>query len=131
MLHHERGSNLVEMAIVLPVLLMLVAGVADIGRGFHDYIILTGALRDAARFGASFPSQEELIKDRILLRATESGVTLLRGNVDVDRIYGTGNDQAIRVTARHQMNLILGGILGFNSLTISSYAEMPVVDLGM
>jgi len=30
----ERGSNLVEVALVLPVLLLLLAGVADVGRAF-------------------------------------------------------------------------------------------------
>ena len=128
MLGKERGSNLLEMAVVFPILLLLLAGVADIGRGFHSYIMLTGALRDGARFAANFPSQQTLIEDRILLRATESGIGLLRSDVTVTRIYGAGADQAIRVSAAHQMSLILGSLLGFNSITIRSFAEMPVAD---
>ena len=128
MLRKERGSNLLEMAIVFPVLLLLLAGVADVGRGFHAYILITGALRDGARYAAQFPSQHALIEDRILLRASESGITLLRSNIGVTRIYGVGADQAMRVTAAHPMNLILGSLLGFSSITIRSYAEMPVVD---
>ena len=124
----ERGSNLLEMAVVFPVLVILLAGMIDLGRGFHDYIMITGALREGARFGASFPSQYTLIEDRIVQRASESGITLLRGNITIDRIYGTGNDEAIRTTAMYQMSTILGGVLGFNTLTIRSYAEMPVID---
>lgn len=124
----ERGSNLVEAAIVLPALLLLLAGVADIGRAFRDYIVLTGAAREGARYAAHFPSQQDLIRDRVLQAASNTGVTLTPSNVVVQRIQGTGADEAIRVTVTHQVATVLGGIVGLDTLTISSFAEMPVLD---
>ncbi len=49
---NERGQSLVEMAISLMFLLILVAGVVDLGRAFFTYI----ALRDAAQEGAAYAS---------------------------------------------------------------------------
>ncbi|MGC8780015.1 MAG: TadE/TadG family type IV pilus assembly protein [Anaerolineae bacterium] len=123
----ERGSNLVETAFVLPVLLLLLAGVADLGRAFHDYIVLTAAAREGAYFAAYFPDQITLIQDRVLQAANDAGVPVVRSNVTVTQITGIGNDRAVRVSVARRMELILGGILGMDSLTIRSYAEMPVL----
>ena len=48
----ERGQSLVELSISILFMLMLVAGVVDLGRAFFTYI----ALRDAAQEGAAFAS---------------------------------------------------------------------------
>jgi Flp pilus assembly protein TadG len=44
----ERGAAAVELALVLPVLLMLLFGIVEVGRGYEAKI----ALADAARAGA-------------------------------------------------------------------------------
>jgi len=124
----ERGTNLVETALVLPVLLLLLAGVVDVGRAFGDYIILTGAAREGARYGAYFPSQQSLIQDRALQAAAEAGLSLTRSNITVTRIPGTGSDEAIRIVVSCSIDMVLGGIIGLDTLTIRSFAEMPVLD---
>lgn len=45
----ERGSQLVELAITLPVLLILLGGAAEFGRFFYTYSTLTSAARAGAR----------------------------------------------------------------------------------
>jgi hypothetical protein len=50
----ERGQSLTELAITMSFLLILLAGVADIGRVFFTYI----ALRDAAQEGAIYGTYE-------------------------------------------------------------------------
>ncbi len=124
----ERGSNLVEAAIVLPVLLLLLAGVADVGRAFRAYIVLTAAAREGARYGMYFPSQQALILQRVIDTAAASGVYLVPGQVTVTRSVIAGSQEAMRVTASHQIPLVLGSILGRETLTVSSFAEMPVLD---
>jgi Flp pilus assembly protein TadG len=44
-----RGTSLVEMAFVLPVLLLLMLGLADFALVFHDYIAATNAARAGVR----------------------------------------------------------------------------------
>ena len=55
-LHHHRGNGskgqeLMEFAIVLPLLLLIVFGVLDLGRLFHALITITNAAREGARYG--------------------------------------------------------------------------------
>jgi Flp pilus assembly protein TadG len=45
----ERGAAAVEMAIVLPVLILLVGGIIDFGRAFMTQVILTNAAREGTR----------------------------------------------------------------------------------
>ncbi|MCX7670174.1 MAG: pilus assembly protein [Anaerolineae bacterium] len=125
--HDERGSNLVETAFVLPVLLLLLAGVVDLGRAFRDYIIITAAAREGAYFAAYFPDQITLIQDRVLQAASDAGAPLVRSNITVTQRAGVGSDRAVRVAVARRVDLILGAILGMNSLTIRSYAEMPIL----
>jgi len=123
----ERGSNLVEAALVLPVLLLLLAGVADLGRAFHDYIVLTAAAREGAYFAAYFPDQITMIQDRVLQATNDAGVPVVRSNITVAQTVGAGGDRSVRVSVARRVELILGAILGVDALTIRSYAEMPIL----
>lgn len=51
-LREERGANLVEFAIVLPVLIALVFGIVEFGMAFNDYISIRQGARDGARQAA-------------------------------------------------------------------------------
>lgn len=52
----ERGSQLVELAIEIPVLFLLIVGIWDLGAGFALKQKLTNAAREGARIVASTPS---------------------------------------------------------------------------
>ena len=49
--HSERGAELIEMAIVLPLLLLVVIGIVDFGFMFQRYVVLTNAAMEGARVG--------------------------------------------------------------------------------
>lgn len=49
LLRGERGSQMVELAIAVPVLLMLLGAAAEFGRFFYTYATLTNAVRAGAR----------------------------------------------------------------------------------
>lgn len=46
---HQRGAAMVEMALVLPVLVMLLLGIFEFGRAYNAKITLTHAAREAVR----------------------------------------------------------------------------------
>jgi Flp pilus assembly protein TadG len=48
----EKGQNVVEFALVVPLLLLLVLGVAELGRAWMTRNIMTGAAREAVRLAA-------------------------------------------------------------------------------
>lgn len=51
----ERGQSLVELAILLPVLLIILAGVLDLGRLFFAYVAVTDAAAEGVTYAASYP----------------------------------------------------------------------------
>ena len=51
----ERGAELFELAVILPFLLILVAGVVDFAQGWNLRQILANAARDGARLGSDTP----------------------------------------------------------------------------
>ncbi|MDX8496392.1 pilus assembly protein [Mesorhizobium sp. VK22B] len=53
----ERGTVLVEMAIVAPLMFVLSAGVFEFGNIIHDKLLMEAGLTDAARFAARCNSQ--------------------------------------------------------------------------
>ena len=46
------GQSLLEFAIILPILLLLVMGVFDLGGGIYYYSAIQNAAREGARYGA-------------------------------------------------------------------------------
>lgn len=53
-LKKERGTQLLELAISLPLMLVLLGGVAEFGRFFYTYTILTNAVRGGARHASKW-----------------------------------------------------------------------------
>jgi hypothetical protein len=53
----ERGAELIEMAIVTPILLLILAGIFDFGFLFRSWQVVTNAAREGARVGVlpAFP----------------------------------------------------------------------------
>ncbi len=49
---HNRGQSMLEFALVLPVLLILLSGLVEIGFLLVDYLALEDATRNAARFAS-------------------------------------------------------------------------------
>lgn len=52
MARKERGAAAVEMAIVLPMLLLVIGGLVDFGRAFYLNAVITNASREGARMVA-------------------------------------------------------------------------------
>jgi hypothetical protein len=52
----RRGQSLVELALALPVLLLLMLGTIDLGRMFFNYIELRNAVREGAAYLARNPT---------------------------------------------------------------------------
>lgn len=133
----ERGANLLEMALVTPVLLLLLAGVIDLGRAFYTYIIIANSAREGARLAARLPcypenpTQRTLARDAIInaaiAEAANSGVQLYPGNVSIDPNPATscaGAGNPIRVTVSYQYQPWMSGITGIGSFVLSSSTVM-------
>jgi Flp pilus assembly protein TadG len=52
----EKGQGLVELALVIPVLVVIVVGLLDLGRAYFSVIIINNAAREGARYLSSHRS---------------------------------------------------------------------------
>jgi hypothetical protein len=73
-LRRAEGQSLVEMALTLPVLILMFAGLVEVGAALRDYLIVVNANREGTRFAARgrwFGSQEDVqhIFERIVAAA--------------------------------------------------------------
>ena len=50
-----RGQSLVEFALVVPILLLMFAGAADMGRIFYTFVAIENASKEGALYGARYP----------------------------------------------------------------------------
>lgn len=119
MVRNERGQGLVEFALVVPMLLILVFGIAEFGRAWMTRNVLTGAAREAARIAAvpvaGGGSNNAAATTRASQLLTSAGITTATVTVvDDGAAFGT-------VTATVTYNfpvVVLGFIPGLNNAMV-------------
>lgn len=120
-IRNQKGQALVEMALVLPILLMLVFGIIEFGRIFNAYIVVSNASREGARYAAVGRSLTDIETDINNLTSTLGTVTILVDDSD---------DESVKVTVKHPLPLItpiIGPMIsGSNHLDIESSTVMRV-----
>ncbi|MHB1419234.1 MAG: TadE family protein [Bacillota bacterium] len=60
--NNEKGQAMVELAMILPVLIILLFGVIEFGRIFQAYLTVTYAAREGARAGAIGNSDTQVVE---------------------------------------------------------------------
>jgi|GEM_PF-273452 Flp pilus assembly protein TadG len=78
----ERGSSVVELAIVFPILLMLFAGTAELGRLFYTYTTLAKATKVGARYLSTQKAAESTDAATILDIKTKAARLVICGYTD-------------------------------------------------
>ena len=81
----ECGQSMTELAIVMTFLLIVLAGVVDIGRSFFTYIEIRDVAQEGALIGAIEPLECLEIVDRV--RTSTDSLPGLIGEKDVDGNY--------------------------------------------
>lgn len=61
----ERGSNLIEFALTLPLLLWIMFGVFDLGRAVFAQNVISNAAREGARYAIIYPEDTDGIVQRV------------------------------------------------------------------
>jgi hypothetical protein len=74
----ERGQGLVEMALILPFLLVLVVGMVELGVALNRQIVVVNAAREGARFGATGASPGDI--HEVTLSATSQMFDFAEGD---------------------------------------------------
>ncbi|HEY6629593.1 MAG TPA: TadE/TadG family type IV pilus assembly protein [Acidimicrobiia bacterium] len=88
--NRERGASLIEVAIVLPILILLALGLSEIGFLVVDYMTVTNAAREGARTGAAaadYVNGPTDADDLILNAVEEAACNLTFGTLESVTIY--------------------------------------------
>jgi Flp pilus assembly protein TadG len=51
LIKNKKGQALVELALILPILIMIILATMEFGRVFYSYLVITNASREGARAG--------------------------------------------------------------------------------
>lgn len=122
----ENGQSLVEFTFSLIVLLVLLAGLVDLGRALFTYMALRDAAQEGALYGSFSPADTAGIQDRMFknsnLLTSLEGSGLIVINITHDGTPCTG--EAITVQITHNNFPItmpfMGSILGSQTINISA-----------
>lgn len=72
----DSGAELIELAIVMPILLLCFAAIIDFGFLFQRYEAVTNAAREGARLATlSTPYSDQDVRDRVQSYLLASGIT--------------------------------------------------------
>ena len=126
----ERGAAAVEMALVLPVLLLVVGGLIDFGRAFYANMVLGNAAREGVRMVALGGYTTAQINQRIT-DSTPGGLTWSYGaGTPTTCPASPGPTDFATVSLSHTFSYtvldVVPGILGFtiSAPTINATATM-------
>ncbi|MBI4300468.1 MAG: pilus assembly protein [Chloroflexi bacterium] len=77
-LQEEKGTGLVEFALMATVLAFLLFGIWDFGRVLDARIVATNAAREAARYGAVYGADQDLSQAEVVSQAQQKATEYLQ-----------------------------------------------------
>lgn len=123
------GQGLVEFALTLPLLILIMVGVLDLGRLAFAAMTVTNAAREGARYGASYPcySSCTAIIARAQNEAYGSIINPAQLNVTTTLTSATcGVGNPITVTVTYNFQPITTYIFGGATIPVRSSMQMPI-----
>ena len=101
----REGQGLVEFALVVPLLLLLLIGIAEFGRAWMTRNILTGAAREAVRVAAVSPPSGSMAAASARAAAVLASAGITTANIvvtDAPAAYG-----AVTVTVNYNFPVVV------------------------
>ena len=127
----DEGAELIEYALVLPMLLLVVLGIAEFGFMFMRYEVITNAAREGARIAVLPGYSATDVQNRVSAYVTQGRVpttltnpTVTVANVDVP-VPGRNPISARRVTVTYTYNYMF--LPGIGTLFGQTYSTVPLV----
>ena len=138
----DEGQSLVELALALPLLLLILLGLADFGRAFYYTTIISNAARAGAAYLSQNPDAGKLpvtdvnsVKSKVCNETglfaynspTNCTLTVVPpGAVDFTG-YGNGQDAVVSVTYDFSLisSYLIGRVVSTNPLPLRAQATYP------
>lgn len=111
------GQSLTELAIALPLLIIILLGVVDLGRMYYTYVAVANAAREAARQGAGMDCTDPAFNTKVQAKATAeaAAASITLASTDIswpDGACVNGQGRAIQVSAVSNFQLITAYLFG-------------------
>ncbi len=101
----ERGQSLVELALVLPLLMLVILGAIDFGRVFYASMTVAGAARNGAQYASENPTDTTGIQSAAL---DDAGSLDPAPTVTVSGPTSDGNGgEYVRVQVDHEFSTLI------------------------
>lgn len=144
-LSENHGQALVELALTLPLLLVILFGVVDLGRLFYAYTTITNASREGARLGVSYgwttpANTRTAITNQVTQEASNlSGLTIVTQCAPYSdtppytytAAYCSSASiqpgDRIQVTVSYNFEFVTLYLLGVKNLTLSNSTSMAII----
>lgn len=138
----SRGQSLVELALILPILMLLVAATIDLGRIFYSQITIANAAREGAMEAAKNPTSYvanaacNKTTNRVICRVVNeskgSFVAIVPTDVTLTCspacVSGLGNTVTVKVIGRFTLlTPLMAAFTGGTNLTMASTASAQIV----
>ncbi|NLT20992.1 MAG: pilus assembly protein [Syntrophomonadaceae bacterium] len=100
----QEGQAMVEMAMVLPILLLLFMGIFEVGRIMGAYMIISDLARDGVRHGVVGYSDQQIVE---LINNQRIWLDADRMDIDINAITGERRrGEPLEVTVRYSLPLV-------------------------
>jgi len=138
---HERGQSMVELALTLPILVLLLLGTLDFGMAIFSYSMLRDAAQEGAFYGSFNPANVDEIENRarnispraedvvfsspVQLRDTDAIKVSVQalGGACQGATNGVANSIQVNVSYRYPMMMpLIGRIIGSNTIPLTGTA---------
>lgn len=131
----DRGQSLVELALSLPVLLLMLIGLADVGRAFY----YRGAIASGAQEGAAYAARASGATSAAVAQAACNATGFVPYNapcpsalsVTYTPAASAAWDASVQVTVSYQLNLLSGYLVGrvfpVNPVALRASASYPLL----
>lgn len=126
----EKGQSIVEIALLLPVLLLMLMGLLDFGRVYYVMVALNDAAQEGAAYAASRPNDTTGIAERAAAASTGL-ITLSTDDVSVTIAGGTPTaGAAVTVAVAYDFTFytpIAQTFFGSNVVTLDAEASNAII----
>ena len=128
-LQNNRGVAAVELAICLPILILLVCGSIEFGLLFYNEQVITNASREGARAGIVEGTVNTDIEDIVENYCDGKLINLKNGSSELEAVTISKegvdpNPIDLTVRVSYKYNFLLASILGFTDKTLSAQTVM-------
>ncbi len=116
----ERGSGTVELALLIPTVLLVIAALAEVAMVARTQIEVIGAAREGARVASTTPDTDravQRVRSALGPRLAQTAV------ITVSRPAVVGAEASVQVTVVHR---VAAAVLGGTTVRVSGRAVMRV-----